>query len=74
MVDKSTLAYVTIKVMEKIKIPHSAMKYFIETGRIGGETRAARYSKEQLREWGKLGGRPPGGRKRRKASAKKGGN
>lgn len=30
-----------------------------EMGRKGGTTRAKRYSKAQIRAWGKLGGRPP---------------
>ncbi len=34
------------------------MRYFRLTGSIGGKKRAALYSKAQLREWGKLGGRP----------------
>ncbi len=29
-----------------------------EMGKRGGTTRAQRYSKEQIRKWGKLGGRP----------------
>jgi DNA invertase Pin-like site-specific DNA recombinase len=29
-----------------------------EMGKRGGTTRAKRYSKDQLRKWGKLGGRP----------------
>ena len=36
------------------------MAYFRKTGAIGGKKRAAMYSKAQLREWGKLGGRPKG--------------
>jgi len=30
-----------------------------EMGRRGGTTRAKRYSRAQIRAWGKLGGRPP---------------
>ncbi len=33
-------------------------EFFRQTGAMGGNTRAARYSKAQLRKWGKLGGRP----------------
>ena len=40
------------------RIPESAMKYFRLTGSLGGKKRAKLYSKEQLREWGKRGGRP----------------
>lgn len=39
-------------------IPASAMKYFRLTGSMGGKERAKLYTQEQLREWGKLGGRP----------------
>jgi len=44
--------------MRSLSIPDSAMRYFRLTGSIGGKKRAALYSKAQLREWGKLGGRP----------------
>ena len=40
------------------KIPKAVMKYFQKTGSEGGKARAEKHSKEQLREWGKLGGRP----------------
>jgi hypothetical protein len=43
------------------KIPNEVLKYFQQTGAEGGRTRAAKYSKEQLSEWGKKGGRPKGG-------------
>ena len=40
-------------------------------GREGGRTRAERYTKEQLSEWGKLGGRPKGsGKKQQKKGGK----
>jgi hypothetical protein len=42
------------------------MEYFRKTGSIGGKTRAAKYSKAELREWGRLGGRPRGSGKRTK--------
>ena len=46
------------------------MKYFQRTGAEGGKARADKYSKEQLSEWAKLGGRPKGITKKK---AKKGG-
>jgi len=45
------------------------MAYFCKTGSMGGKARARKYSKEQLSEWAKLGGRPKGSGKRK---AKKG--
>jgi hypothetical protein len=44
----------------KVRIPKDVMEYFRKTGAIGGKTRAAKYSRKQLSEWGKLGGRPKG--------------
>jgi hypothetical protein len=44
--------------MSAIAIPPAAMKYFQLTGSIGGKKRATLYTKEQIRQWGKLGGRP----------------
>ena len=58
-----------IQTMSTIAIPPSAMKYFQLTGSMGGKKRASLYTTEQIREWGKLGGRP---RKDAKVS-KKGG-
>jgi hypothetical protein len=60
-------------VVEKIRIPQSAMKYFRLTGSVGGKTRAEMYSHEQLRQWGKLGGRPRKDRPRPGQRQKKGG-
>jgi hypothetical protein len=54
----------------KLRIPDDVMEYFRKTGSMGGKARAKRYSKEQLREWGKMGGRPKGSGKDK---AKKGG-
>ena len=42
------------------------MEYFRKTGAMGGKTRAKRHSKEQLSEWGKMGGRPKGASKKAK--------
>ena len=44
--------------MKKVPIPDDVMEYFRKVGAIGGKTRAARHSKKQLSEWGKMGGRP----------------
>jgi hypothetical protein len=45
-----------------------------EAGRRGGNARAARHSKEELRAWAKLGGRPKGtGKKISEDKDKKGG-
>jgi len=51
-------------------MPDAVKEYFRLTGSIGGKKRAALYSKSQLREWGKLGGRP---RKDAGKNANKGG-
>jgi len=56
--------------MSTIVIPPSAMKYFQLTGSMGGKKRANLYTREQIREWGKLGGRP---RKDAVKGSKKGG-
>ena len=42
-----------------------------EAGRRGGKARAAKHSKEQLREWAKLGGWPKGRPRKSKAGGKK---
>ena len=39
-------------------MPDEVKAFFRQTGSKGGRKRAALYSKAQLREWGKLGGRP----------------
>jgi hypothetical protein len=57
--------------MSAMTIPKAAMKYFRLTGSIGGKRRAALYTKEQIREWGKLGGRPR--KNSRRHGKKKGG-
>jgi len=41
------------------------MEYFRKTGSMGGKARANKYSKEQLSEMGKKGGRPKGSGKKR---------
>jgi hypothetical protein len=53
------------------KIPKEVLKYFQRTGAEGGKARANRYSKAQLSEWGKKGGRPKGsGKKQTKKGTK----
>ncbi len=52
--------------MRKARIPEEALKYFKLTGAQGGKARALKYSLKQLSEWGKLGGRPKGTRKKQK--------
>jgi hypothetical protein len=56
--------------VDRMRIPDEVMEYFRKTGAMGGKTRAKKHSKEQLSEWGKLGGRPRGSGKQQ---AKKGG-
>ena len=52
-----------------IKIPPDVLKWFQRTGSEGGKARAAKYTKEQLAEWGKKGGRPKGSRKKQAPKA-----
>lgn len=54
-----------------IKIPKRILEFFQETGSIGGKARAKKYTKEELSEMGKKGGRPKGSGK--KTAVKKGG-
>ena len=49
-----------------VRMPKDVREFFRKTGKQGGETRAARYTKEQLSKWGKMGGRPKGGSKKEK--------
>ena len=58
--------------MKKPRIPEEVMEYFRKTGSLGGTVRAAKYTKDELSEMGKKGGRPKGSGKKKKA-AKKGG-
>ena len=58
--------------MAKLRIPDDVMEYFRKTGSIGGKTRAKKYTKEQLSEMGRKGGRPKGSGKKSMAT-KKGG-
>jgi hypothetical protein len=57
----------------KLRIPDDVMEYFRKTGAMGGKARAKRYTKEQLSEMGKKGGRPKGSGTKKAAATKKGG-
>ncbi len=50
--------------MSRLRIPEDVMEYFRRTGAMGGKARAKKHSKEQLSEWGKMGGRPKGSGKK----------
>ena len=50
--------------MSRLRIPEDVMEYFRRTGAMGGKMRAKKHSKEQLSEWGTMGGRPKGSGKR----------
>jgi hypothetical protein len=54
-------------------MPDEVKAFFRLTGSQGGRKRAALYSRAQLREWGKLGGRPRKDGSRPGQAAKKGG-
>ena len=58
--------------MGKLRIPDDVMEYFRKTGSIGGKTRAEKYTKEQLSEMGKKGGRPKGSGKKANKATKEG--
>jgi hypothetical protein len=53
-----------------MRIPEDVMEYFRKTGAMGGKTRAKNHSKEELSEWGKMGGRPKGSGKKQKKGGK----
>ena len=52
--------------MSKLRIPDDVLEFFRKTGSLGGKVRAEKYTKEQLSEMGKLGGRPKGSGKKSK--------
>jgi hypothetical protein len=58
--------------MKKSSIPEEVINYFRAQGAKGGRLRAKKYTKEQLSEMGKKGGRPKGSGKKQK-TMKKGG-
>jgi hypothetical protein len=56
---------------KKVKMPSEVLKFFQATGSEGGKSRAAKHTKEELRQWGKKGGRPRGsGKKQQKGGTK----
>ena len=57
--------------MKNLRIPEDLMEYFRKAGAMGGNARAKKYTKEELSEMGKKGGRPKGSTK--KKAARKGG-
>jgi hypothetical protein len=57
--------------VKKPKIPEEVLNYFRKTGSIGGKVRAKKYTKKELSEMGKKGGRPKGsGKKQRNKRSK----
>ena len=56
--------------MSKLRIPDEVMEYFRKTGSMGGKARAKKYTKEQLSEMGKKGGRPKGSGKNKQPTKK----
>ena len=58
------------KMAKKVKMPENVLRFFRETGSEGGKARAERHTKEELREWGKKGGRPRGSGKNQKGGKK----
>jgi hypothetical protein len=56
----------------KLRIPEEAMEYFRKTGAMGGKARAKKYTKRQLSEMGKKGGRPKGSGKKQTRAIQKG--
>ena len=45
--------------MRKPSMPEDVLKFFRKTGAEGGRARAMKYTKNELSEMGKKGGRPP---------------
>jgi hypothetical protein len=56
---------------KSVTLPPEVLKFFQKTGSEGGKARAERHTAEELREWGKKGGRPRGSGKKRKQEKKK---
>jgi hypothetical protein len=50
--------------MKKPHLPKDVLEFFRKTGSQGGKARAERHTPEELRAWGKLGGRPKGSGKK----------
>jgi hypothetical protein len=59
--------------MAEFHIPEDVLEYFRKTGSLGGKTRAKKYTKRQLSEMGKKGGRPKGSGNKAKKQVTKGG-
>jgi hypothetical protein len=57
--------------VKKFIIPKEVMEWFRKTGSMGGKARAKKYTKEQLSEMGKKGGRPKGTGKKSTKRGKK---
>jgi len=53
---------------KNINFPKEVLQFFRATGSEGGTARAERHTKEELREWGKKGGRPRGSGKKQKGT------
>jgi hypothetical protein len=56
--------------MADVRFPKEILEFFRETGARGGQARAEKHTKKELREWGKLGGRPKGSGKKQKKGSK----
>jgi hypothetical protein len=61
-----TLCYDVSNMAKRVKMPENVLRFFRETGSEGGKARAEKHTKEELREWGKKGGRPRGSVKKQK--------
>lgn len=59
--------------MKKPRISSDVLEFFRKTGAIGGKTRAEKYTKAELSEMGKKGGRPKGSGTKKTKLTKKGG-
>jgi hypothetical protein len=57
-------------VAKNFRLPPDVLKFFKATGSQGGKARAERHTKEELREWGKKGGRPRGSGKKQQEGKK----
>jgi hypothetical protein len=56
--------------VKKTDIPEDVLNFFRKTGSLGGKVRAKKYTKEQLSEMGKKGGRPKGSGRKQKTTKK----
>jgi hypothetical protein len=55
---------------KNINFPKEVLQFFRATGSKGGTARAERHTKEELRAWGKKGGRPRGSGKKQQDGVK----